>query len=90
MRESAIIIDGAIEFLEDVEDYATIAIVSTIFAPTVLSLCLKVFKFEAKDEMLFDLMMFCISLMFEKSTCVLFSVLFKVFPPRLKISLNFS
>lgn len=28
MRESAILIDGAIEFLEDVEDYATIAIVT--------------------------------------------------------------
>ena len=28
MRESAILIDGAIEFLEDIEDYATIAIVT--------------------------------------------------------------
>ena len=28
MRESAIIIDGAIEFLEDIEDYTTIAIVT--------------------------------------------------------------
>ncbi len=28
MRESAILMDGAIEFLEDVEDYATIAIVT--------------------------------------------------------------
>ena len=48
------------------------------FAPTELSLCLKDLTPIASFEIPFVLIMFCKSLMFEKSTCVLFSVLFKI------------
>ena len=63
------------------------ALASAIFALTKLSLCFKDLSPIASLDIPLVLIMFCKSLMFEKSNCVLlFSVLFKVFPPRLKIS----